>query len=633
MTTLSPGPDREHPDGPRFAADEEDVARAGEAWLPLGVELRFFRARPLPGSTAWQPGFLAAPHPRVEPAFGAPGSLVLLHTHRTAVGKTSDEACCGPGVRPLHAARRHRIRRDGHGAPRADAHRRRGEPDCRHQAHAPALSRRAGVRVDVPRRGAARHADPAPERGGNVRRPVDGARALARHGLRARRVARPALPGRPQAGRVPPVRVVCGILAGVLAGLHAAHEARDERGGPARHRAPRRLPAERARRGRRRAPRARLRRGEGGRAGCTPREQGRIKGKLAYMAPEQLSLGDLDRRADVFAAAAVLWEGLTGQRLFGADSPAATVANVIDKEIVAPSTLNPEVSPAVDAIVLRGLSRHPDWRFASAREMAAALEAGMSPGLGPRGRRVGGARGRRRGARSGGARRRGGEPFVARSAIRAGRRRWRRLRAAPREALLSARPMRRVTRSRRRRWGRRSTLRSPTAWRAVAPWGSLRGWRCCSRWRSRRGTFARAGWCPRWPQRRRRLRLRPHRASRSPRRARRPPLRAPRPLPLTRRSRARPLPGNPTAATPSRSARRASAFHGRSASSDGAPALGSRRRRGGGLGEQRRGAGRQARVPGDVRRGAVHAKGRPAHRGTCCGADVRQRLVPCRAAR
>jgi serine/threonine-protein kinase len=179
-------------------------------------------------------------------------------------------------------------------------------------------------------------------------------------------------------GRPPPAPVICSVVAGVLAGLHAAHEARDETGQPLEivHRdvspqnvivgvdgVPRVVDFGVAR--------------AAGRLHTT--EQGQIKGKLAYMAPEQLTMAGMDRRVDVFAAAAVLWEGLAGRRLFGGDNPGATVTNVLDKEIVAPSTVNPSVPAAVDAIVLRGLARHPDLRFATAREMAFALEQACPP--------------------------------------------------------------------------------------------------------------------------------------------------------------------------------------------------------------------------------------------------------------
>ncbi len=180
------------------------------------------------------------------------------------------------------------------------------------------------------------------------------------------------------AGRPPAARVVCSVLAGVLAGLHAAHEARDEEGEPLTivHRdvSPQNVLV-----GVDGVPRV-VDFGVAKAAGrLYTTEQGQVKGKLAYMAPEQLALAKLDRRVDVFAAAAVLWEGLAGQRLFGAENPGATVANVLDKEIVAPSTFNADVPAAVDAVVLRGLSRHPDLRFATARAMADALEQACPP--------------------------------------------------------------------------------------------------------------------------------------------------------------------------------------------------------------------------------------------------------------
>ena len=180
------------------------------------------------------------------------------------------------------------------------------------------------------------------------------------------------------AGRRPPIRVLCSVLAGVLAGLHAAHEARDEEGEPLvivhRDVSPQNVLV-----GVDGVPRV-VDFGVAKAAGrLHTTELGTVKGKLAYMAPEQLALAKIDRRVDVFAAAAVLWEGLAGQRLFGAENPGATVANLLDKKIVAPSTLNADVPPAVDALVLRGLSRHPDLRFATAREMAVALEQACPP--------------------------------------------------------------------------------------------------------------------------------------------------------------------------------------------------------------------------------------------------------------
>ncbi len=177
--------------------------------------------------------------------------------------------------------------------------------------------------------------------------------------------------------RVPPA-VASSILCAVLAGLHAAHEARSEDGAPLdivhRDVSPQNVMvgvdgvARLLDFGVAKAA---------GRVHATT--QGQVKGKFAYMAPEQLTNGEVDRRADVFAAAVVLWETLTGERLFGGDTPAALVHAVLSADVRPPSARVPSLPAAVDAVVLRGLARQKRERFATARDMAAALEAAMPP--------------------------------------------------------------------------------------------------------------------------------------------------------------------------------------------------------------------------------------------------------------
>jgi serine/threonine-protein kinase len=106
--------------------------------------------------------------------------------------------------------------------------------------------------------------------------------------------------------------------------------------------------------------------------------EGQLKGKLAYMAPEQLLRRPVDHRADLFAAGVVLWEALTGERLFASDDPAAAVARVLACEVERPSTLA-DLPSAVDDFALRALSARPSDRFATAREMAVALHAALPP--------------------------------------------------------------------------------------------------------------------------------------------------------------------------------------------------------------------------------------------------------------
>jgi len=110
-----------------------------------------------------------------------------------------------------------------------------------------------------------------------------------------------------------------------------------------------------------------------GRAQST--RDGTVKGKLSYMAPEQISGGHVTRVSDVFAAAVVLWEVLTGARLFAGDNDAQRVFKVMSEPIPRPSTRRADLPPVLDAIVLRGLERDPTLRYASAHEMALALES------------------------------------------------------------------------------------------------------------------------------------------------------------------------------------------------------------------------------------------------------------------
>jgi serine/threonine-protein kinase len=104
---------------------------------------------------------------------------------------------------------------------------------------------------------------------------------------------------------------------------------------------------------------------------------GQLKGKLGYMAPEQIRAAPVTRRTDVYAAAVVLWEILTGARLFHGDNDAMVLSRVLESEPPPPSTIAPHVPGALDRVVLRGLRRDPGERYATAREMAQALDASV----------------------------------------------------------------------------------------------------------------------------------------------------------------------------------------------------------------------------------------------------------------
>src|SRR5690606_11678466 len=102
--------------------------------------------------------------------------------------------------------------------------------------------------------------------------------------------------------------------------------------------------------------------------------EGQMKGKLSYMAPEQLQGRSVDRRTDVFAAGVVLWEALTGQRLFSGDDATEVLTKILSVPVTPPSHINPNVRPELDAMVLRALEKDPDARFSTAREFAVTVE-------------------------------------------------------------------------------------------------------------------------------------------------------------------------------------------------------------------------------------------------------------------
>ena len=107
---------------------------------------------------------------------------------------------------------------------------------------------------------------------------------------------------------------------------------------------------------------------------ATATEDGQIKGKTAYMAPEQLSHGAVDRRTDVWAAGVMFWELLTGKRLFLADSPAGTIGRVLNDPIDPPTRYRPDCPVELTMVCARALERDKEARFETAEEMALAIE-------------------------------------------------------------------------------------------------------------------------------------------------------------------------------------------------------------------------------------------------------------------
>jgi serine/threonine protein kinase len=112
-----------------------------------------------------------------------------------------------------------------------------------------------------------------------------------------------------------------------------------------------------------------------------------FQGKLGYLSPEQAyaqgsvptpptgEVGNIDKRSDVFACGVLLYEMLTGERLFAGESDAATLHKVRNVEILPPSTFNPRISDALERIVLKALARDPADRYPRAIDLHDALGA------------------------------------------------------------------------------------------------------------------------------------------------------------------------------------------------------------------------------------------------------------------
>jgi serine/threonine protein kinase len=177
-----------------------------------------------------------------------------------------------------------------------------------------------------------------------------------------------------QTGQQLPMNVGLRIVLDALAGLDASHELKDDDGSPLgivhRDVSPQNVLV---------GIDGSARLTDFGVARATSRvsttRSGHLKGKLAYMAPEQArGAKDIDRRADVFAIGIVLWEVMAGRRLFKGEGEADTLHKVLHEPIPALHSIAPKVPPEIDALVIRALDRDRTARFATAAEFGDALE-------------------------------------------------------------------------------------------------------------------------------------------------------------------------------------------------------------------------------------------------------------------
>jgi serine/threonine-protein kinase len=170
-----------------------------------------------------------------------------------------------------------------------------------------------------------------------------------------------------------PIPIANRIMLDTLAGLHAAHELKDDNDQPLNlvHRdvSPQNILV---------GINGTARITDFGVARAASRlsstRSGQLKGKLAYMAPEQARGGMIDRRADVFAVGTVLWEVLADKRLFKGEGEADTLNRVLFEPIPRLREIAPEVHPALETITMKTLERDPQKRFASAAVFSDELE-------------------------------------------------------------------------------------------------------------------------------------------------------------------------------------------------------------------------------------------------------------------
>jgi hypothetical protein len=174
--------------------------------------------------------------------------------------------------------------------------------------------------------------------------------------------------------RRPPLAVVCRIIMDILAGLHYAHSLADENGKPLGvvHRDV--------------SPQNILVTFDGvvkiidfGIAKATMAHEneqtqaGMVKGKYAYMSPEQARSARLDGRSDVFSVGILLWELITWRRLFKRGTDLATMVAVAEEPVPSMLLLTPDCPQVLDDLVQKSLAKEADQRYRSAREFQEAL--------------------------------------------------------------------------------------------------------------------------------------------------------------------------------------------------------------------------------------------------------------------
>ncbi|HVV85674.1 MAG TPA: serine/threonine-protein kinase, partial [Kofleriaceae bacterium] len=171
-----------------------------------------------------------------------------------------------------------------------------------------------------------------------------------------------------------PLDVCVSVLIGAATGLHAAHETRDRNGVPLgivhRDVSPSNVMI---------SYEGEIKLVDFGVAKAadhtTETQSGTVKGKIAYLSPEQCTVQPVDRRSDVFSLGIVAYELVTRSRLFRRRSDYETMHAIVNDVVPPPSRMRAELPPAIDQVILHALERSPEDRPQSAAELADELAA------------------------------------------------------------------------------------------------------------------------------------------------------------------------------------------------------------------------------------------------------------------
>jgi eukaryotic-like serine/threonine-protein kinase len=172
-----------------------------------------------------------------------------------------------------------------------------------------------------------------------------------------------------------PLPVAARVVANVAAGLHAAHELEDSDGTKLRvvHRdvSPQNILI--SKNGHVKVADFGVAKAQG--QLHRPTETGEMKGKLAYMAPEQVTAKDIDHRADIFALGCVLYEVTVGRRPFHGEGALSTLYQLLEQAVTSPLEIVPGYPVDLADIVLKALAKDPAQRYQTAEDLRVALEA------------------------------------------------------------------------------------------------------------------------------------------------------------------------------------------------------------------------------------------------------------------